>query len=237
MKKTLLLRLAAPLQSWGTRSRFEIRDTEREPTKSGVVGLLAAALGRDRTEPVADLAKLPMTVRVDQEGELAVDYQTVAGARTADNKKGRTITSHRYYLADASFLVALHVSNDYADPLSADKLAQALRQPAWPLALGRRSYTPALPIHAGSLDLAPMEALRTVPWHAWNPYMLKRARMEASKGTPRQLRVIADDPDKTSPETRNDNPLSFASNNRQYHTRHVVTSYLPLTDTLLPPAT
>lgn len=45
---TLLLRLAAPLQSWGSDSKFETRKTDREPTKSGVVGLLAAALGLRR---------------------------------------------------------------------------------------------------------------------------------------------------------------------------------------------
>lgn len=42
---TLLLRLAAPLQAWGADSKFETRKTNREPTKSGVIGLLAAALG------------------------------------------------------------------------------------------------------------------------------------------------------------------------------------------------
>ena len=41
---TLLLRLAAPLQAWGADSKFETRKTNREPTKSGVIGLLAAAL-------------------------------------------------------------------------------------------------------------------------------------------------------------------------------------------------
>ena len=54
---TLLLRLAAPLQAWGSDSKFETRKTDREPTKSGVVGLLAAALGlrRDDTEGLARL--------------------------------------------------------------------------------------------------------------------------------------------------------------------------------------
>ena len=49
----LLLRLAAPLQSWGADSKFEVRKTDREPTKSGVIGLLAAALGlrRDKRLP------------------------------------------------------------------------------------------------------------------------------------------------------------------------------------------
>ena len=40
---TLLLRLAAPLQAWGTASKFERRRTQREPSKSGVIGMLAAA--------------------------------------------------------------------------------------------------------------------------------------------------------------------------------------------------
>lgn len=47
---TLLLRLAAPLQSWGADSKFETRKTNREPTKSGVIGLLAAALGLRRDD-------------------------------------------------------------------------------------------------------------------------------------------------------------------------------------------
>ena len=37
---TLLLRLAGPLQSWGTDSKFEVRRTENEPSKSGVIGLV-----------------------------------------------------------------------------------------------------------------------------------------------------------------------------------------------------
>lgn len=54
---TLLLRLAAPLQSWGADSKFETRKTNREPTKSGVIGLLAAALGL-RRDDAAGLARL-----------------------------------------------------------------------------------------------------------------------------------------------------------------------------------
>jgi CRISPR system Cascade subunit CasD len=45
---TLLLRMRAPMMSWGDHSRFTIRDTRREPTKSAVIGLLCAALGRPR---------------------------------------------------------------------------------------------------------------------------------------------------------------------------------------------
>ncbi|MEZ4540218.1 MAG: type I-E CRISPR-associated protein Cas5/CasD, partial [Chloroflexota bacterium] len=67
---TLLLQCVAPLQAWGTQSNFSVRDTGREPSKSGIVGLLCAALGRPRAEPVADLAGLRMGVRVDREGQI-----------------------------------------------------------------------------------------------------------------------------------------------------------------------
>ena len=50
----LLMRLAGPMQSWGTRSRFGNRDTGLEPSRSGVIGLLCAALGRPRAEPLDD---------------------------------------------------------------------------------------------------------------------------------------------------------------------------------------
>lgn len=56
---TLLLRFAAPLQAWGTESKYDIRKTDREPSKSGIVGFLAAALGRKRDESVEDLASFP----------------------------------------------------------------------------------------------------------------------------------------------------------------------------------
>lgn len=72
----LLLKLAGPLQSWGSGSRFTERGTQHEPTKSGVVGLLAAALGRRRTDPVDDLAALDFAVRIDQPGLLESDFQT-----------------------------------------------------------------------------------------------------------------------------------------------------------------
>lgn len=40
---TLLLRFAGPMQSWGVDSNYGVRQTERQPSKSGIVGLLAAA--------------------------------------------------------------------------------------------------------------------------------------------------------------------------------------------------
>ncbi len=167
---TLLLRLQGPMQSWGTTSRFDERDTQLEPSKSGVLGLVCAALGRDRAEPVADLAALRMGVRCDREGAPMRDYQTAGGDRDPARKtmrlasgeaKNRTVVSHRYYLADAAFLVGLE-GRDCG--LLAD-IHAALHTPHWPLTLGRKSFPPGLPVclPGGLVDLSLEQALRTWP--------------------------------------------------------------------------
>lgn len=141
---TLLLRLAGPMQSWGTTSRFDERDTQLEPSKSGVLGLVCAALGRDRTQPIDDLADLRMGVRVDREGVLMRDYQTATGVMLATGKAdlNRTVVSPRYYLADAAFLVGL----EGPDRNLLEAIHSALQAPMWPLSLGRKSFPPSQPV-------------------------------------------------------------------------------------------
>jgi len=142
---TLLLRLAGPMQSWGTTSRFDERDSQLEPSKSGVLGLVCAGLGRDRAEPVDDLARLRMGVRVDREGLLMRDYQTISPPYRKANgepEKTNAIISPRYYLADAAFLVGLE--GDDRDLL--ERIQSALRAPVWPLALGRKAFPPGCPV-------------------------------------------------------------------------------------------
>ncbi|ARP96731.1 type I-E CRISPR-associated protein Cas5/CasD [Bordetella genomosp. 13] len=157
---TLLLRLQGPMQSWGTSSRFDERDTQLEPSKSGVIGLLCAALGRDRSLPVADLAALRMGVRVDREGVPMRDYQTATGVYIASGKadRERTVVSPRYYLSDAVFLVGL----EGEDRCLLESLHAALRAPTWPLSLGRKSFVPGAPVYLpdGVLDLPLLEALQ-----------------------------------------------------------------------------
>lgn len=142
---TLLLRLAGPMQSWGTTSRFDERDSQLEPSKSGVLGLVCAALGRDRAEPVDDLAHLKMGVRVDREGLLMRDYQTISPPyrrANGDIEKKDAIISKRFYLADAVFLVGLEGD----DRTLLERIHAALRAPHWPLALGRKSFPPGEPL-------------------------------------------------------------------------------------------
>ncbi len=100
---TLRIWLAGPLQSWGTSSRFETRGTELAPSKSGVTGMLCAALGRGRDKPVDDLASMRFGVRVERPGAVLRDYHTVgaaddAGVAVASGARGRGIQTERFYL-------------------------------------------------------------------------------------------------------------------------------------------
>jgi CRISPR system Cascade subunit CasD len=133
---TLLLRLEGPMQSWGYRSRFDYRDTALEPTRSGVIGLICAAMGIARGEDISRFEEIRMGVRVDREGRPERDYHTASDVIKADGTKGGTVVSYRDYLADAIFTVGLQSLNQ---PFL-NEIESALSQPRWPLFLGRRSF-------------------------------------------------------------------------------------------------
>lgn len=170
---TLLLRLVGPMQSWGTTSRFDQRDTGKEPSKSGVIGLLAAALGIDREDwkGLEPLTRLSMGVRHDRPGVPKRDYQTAGCAATdtivkADGSQAKDggVVSQRFYLADAAFLVALEGDDRALMQRAHDKL----KDPTWPLALGRKSYVPSESIwmQDGLKETQLLAALHNEPWIA-----------------------------------------------------------------------
>jgi CRISPR system Cascade subunit CasD len=147
---TLLLRLEGPMQSWGYRSRFDFRDTALEPTRSGVIGLICAAMGIARGEDISRFDAIRMGVRVDHEGRPERDYHTAGGDQHVTSKYGvikadgsgaETVVSHRDYLADASFTVGF----ESRDKALLEEIATALRNPAWILFLGRRAFPLGLP--------------------------------------------------------------------------------------------
>lgn len=147
---TLLLKLEGYLQSWGERGRWTVRDTAALPTKSGVIGLLCAALG-DANAAVELSAALKMAVRIEKPGQVLRDFQTVttgtlaAGGGVRGGNDPATFLSNRYYLSDASFSVCL-----MGDPTLIEKLRQALLSPVWPLYLGRMCCIPSAPILQGA---------------------------------------------------------------------------------------
>lgn len=232
---SLALCFDAPMQSWGQQSRFVVRDTATEPTKSGVIGLIAAALGVARGDDaaIAELARLRMGVRVDREGTVERDYHTVQNVPDTEGKRHRGVESWRYYLAGALFLTVLE-----GQETELRHLHQALATPRWPLYLGRRAFLPARPI-VSTGDPAVIigrpleEVLASYPWLENQP----RVRSTPDRGEPRWLRTVTDsnaaDP---AAELRNDHPLSFASGNRRHGPRFVRIGHVQLTSQMRSPA-
>lgn len=229
MATTLLLQLAGPLQSWGTRSRFEERETERAPSKSGVLGLICSALGRSRDSAITDLAALKMGVRVDRPGVPLRDFHTAQNH--LDGQSSQLITdetreqyfkdlcksspalSKRYYLSDAVFLVGLEGSSELLTTLQ-----KALRSPRWALFLGRKSCPPSrsvfLPDGLRSESLEP--ALKAYPW---------LGGQKARKNSPDKLLLSLEVSFEGEGSALKDQPLSYAQ--RTFLTRKVQHQWVP----------
>lgn len=206
----LLLRLAAPLQSWGGPSRYNRRETLPRPTKSGVLGLLAAAEGRPREADLTDLLGLRLGVRVDQPGTLLQDYHTVSdhrglalpsaktdakGVQKRTSPAKYTGVTQRYYLQDAVFTAALTGPGSLLAGLE-----HALRHPVFPLSLGRRSCPPTGPVSLGThpgTDL--LDALKAAPWqasaHRRSQIKSPDVMLEATVEDPAGVHSVADVPD------------------------------------------
>lgn len=170
---TLFLRLEGPFQAWGAQeSKFVIRRSAEAPTKSGVIGMLCAALGVSRAKAsegwLAKLGVLRMGVRIDVPGVRWWDYHTVGAGmqmRIAEGEgktKPGAMLTRREYLCDASFLVVLQ-----GEPSLIQELHGAMRTPKWPVYLGRKPCPPSRPLleHASGAFPDLSCALRSIPWH------------------------------------------------------------------------
>lgn len=235
MPDTLLIRLEGPLQAWGAEGAALTRPTRTEPTFSGVVGLLANALGRRRDEDVSDLAGLRFGVRCDRPGNVIRDYHTAgagpyprtsprfpAGVVQADGKiptdpDRRLVPTERYLLSDAAFICGLE-----GDPQLLATLDAALTAPARPLFLGRKANPPSAPIRVtdglragvGVIDALAGQALITAP-HAPPPPRV-RVLVTAARGEHWDHVV-------------RDTPIGTAFATRRFQPRRVRTLYLETT--------
>lgn len=239
----LIMQLFGPMQSWGISSRWSERDTLLEPSKSGVIGILAAAQGRSRDESVDDLAALKMGVRVDLEGVPCVDFQTAGGgdtsagiAKAADKvpslkdewarlegtkkieRQGSSI-SNRYHLQDAAFLVALQGD----DVALLKELDCALRKPVYPIGLGRRGYVPSIPVampqDQGVKEGSISDIFRNETWLPVQAHL----RISNLFGRRQQrLRTVTETSGSDAHATRMDQPIGAAFATRQFGPRGVV---------------
>jgi len=215
-QRTMVARLAGPVQSWGAEPTLRTATTHSTPTWSGLLGLCRAALGHGRTDPpeqIAWLRELTMAVRVDSPGSVHVDYHTINplpaayarfdGVGSTSRERGLVPLgtklqakgqAARWEVNGSSTMVTRrHLIHDAAfvwlvtGPADAvERLAAALAAPRWQLALGRASCTPASPVLLGTHDGGLLDAARLVPRAA--PGHQRRPRRLA--GSPDQVDLV-----------------------------------------------
>ncbi len=222
MANTLFLRIEGPLQSWGERAHWSVRDTAPEPTKSGIVGLLACALGVSSDEALRGLAgQVCLGVRCDRPGTLLVDYHTVVGGimsaegkikKNAATGDAETVVSWRHYLCDASFLIAIQGASDLIA-----RLAEAVQIPCWPPYLGRKCCPPSRPLYDGVGEYPTLQAaLEAKPYQVWQVagrLTIRRGESESGGGRPVRA-VIECVPGELGSVLRRDEP---AARSRRTH--------------------
>lgn len=218
--KTLLLKFAGPLQSWGTDSKFETRYTDFYPSKSAVIGMIAASFGyrRDEDEKIKQLNDLDFAVRVDQRGNLLRDYQ-IATAYKPDGRFERNYVTNRYYLEDAIFVVAIGGEDDFID-----KIEQSLRNPYFQTFFGKRSNPINPDFILDKTNQGVVESLENISWQAGNWYKKEyknKSRLEL------EVYIDGDLIKESVSKFRKDRVESFSQKHRQFgyrgEKRYVVT--------------
>lgn len=202
---TLLLRLAAPLQSWGTGSYFDNRKTDYYPSKSGVIGMIAAAMGRARTDDLSDLRALRFGIRIDYGGKIIDDFQV-----TKMGEKLNSNLSHREYLSDAIFLVGFESENTEF----LNEIVNALKNPVFTIFLGRKSCPPTEPV---VLDILNDDLYTSLFEEEWLMPDWRRSQFFNYNNQKAYLRIITEEA--TGNSMVKDNPKSFNSNRREYEYR------------------
>ena len=164
MTSYLVFQLYGPMAAWGDVAVGESRVTAALPSRSALLGLLAAAIGLQRTDE-ANLNELSSSVRfgvlVLSSGHFLRDYHTVQVPPTSALKRRPsrtrkdelsvpkselgTILSARDYRTDARYLIA--VESVVAGKFALERLQTALRKPVFPLYLGRKACPPSLPLN------------------------------------------------------------------------------------------
>lgn len=202
--KTILLKFSGPLQSWGTNSHFEIRRTDDHPSKSGVIGMIAAGLGykRDETEKICRLNDLHFAVRVDQPGYILKDYHIVK----RDKRDKKPYVTERYYLQDAVFIVALGSE----DGILIEDIKKSILRPYYHIFLGRKALPPTADLFIDIVEVDPIIALKKLVWNA-APWYQKKYEKSDKKTV--KLSIFADKTlvDRRNGYVRNDVVKSFSN--------------------------
>ncbi|WP_267201585.1 type I-E CRISPR-associated protein Cas5/CasD [Limosilactobacillus kribbianus] len=217
--KTLTIKLTGPLQSYGNQATFSRRTSYHYPSKSALIGMIAAALGYRRDDSrISNLNQLKVAVRIDQPGQTMTDFQIIEYDRAHQKRS----LSYRDYLQDAVFIAAISGNSNKIEQIN-----NALHHPKFQLSLGRRANVPAGPLKTKIFDNQdPVSVLKNSEWQASEWYQKRKGSYLAE--------IIADAdllPDKASTLVK-DKVGSFDQAHRWHQYRAVVTLHVKLANSL-----
>lgn len=220
--KTILLKFAGPLQSWGSSSHFENRHTDFYPTKSAIIGIISASFGyrRDNDEEIKKLNKIKFAVRIDQRGNLLRDYHIARKFKNGIFE--RTYVTNRYYLEDAVFVVAIsHEDDDFVDLIE-----EKLKNPFFQYYMGRRSLPLSADFIISKTENSVIESLKQCDWQAAKWYKKKNNRELI------ELEIHADSNllDNSIYSLKKDKVISFSQKERKFAFRYESESIIKITN-------
>ncbi|EAO2872862.1 type I-E CRISPR-associated protein Cas5/CasD [Salmonella enterica] len=190
MNQYLVFQLHGPMASWGVDAPGEVRHSRELPSRSALLGLLAAALGIQRGEEERLSAfnrHYSFLLCASSNPRWARDYHTVQMPKVVrkaryfsrreelrDPKLQSTLISRRDYYTDAWWMVALAETPDA--PWTLKQLQEALQQPVFTLYQGRKSHPLALPLAPLLLEGRAPDVLR----EAYRQYQEKFGKLGLS---------------------------------------------------------
>lgn len=170
MPEYLTATLYAPFASFGGLAVGERRASERYPTRSMLIGLLAAALGVERADEPAQNAlanSYHFAIQIFAPGRPFTDYHTAqmpsrGKARFATRREElaapelNTVLTSRDYRTD--FLGRLAVCATEQAPYTLTQVQAALRAPHFTLSFGRKSCAFGLPLAPAVAEFSDLRA-------------------------------------------------------------------------------
>ena len=203
-KNFLSLYLDGPLQSWGYQSKFDRRTSLSYPTRSGILGIISAAMGIDRkdTKGLRQFDEIKFTIYKFCDSGRMIDFHTVGGGWNkkthpqhivpkADGKTGNTVVTYREYLQNAKFGAVVEGESSLLE-----KIGSSLINPVWGIWFGRKSCIPASPVFQGYSETHTDALTKLIESAGHPPVMMIEEVEDFAEGT----------------DTLMDNPVDFNKN-------------------------
>lgn len=160
MAFTGMFQIAAVMAGFGQLGAgYQNPGSQSAPTKSAVVGMLAAALGRTKSDSITDLNQLLIGTCTTNAGVLHTRFGTITGASQLEGgiRSNPLIRKKGYFQAATlgpgdSYLVRHIVAFQSEDEMFVQELLKALTAPVFPVFVGRANCRPAEPMPLGYLE-------------------------------------------------------------------------------------